>query len=443
MSLNARFSRREWLRIGSGLSLIGMSQSGWLPLLADDVTPTAGRRKSVILLWMSGGPSQLDTFDLKPGHKNGGLFKPIDTTIPGIQISEHLPKLSRQMEYVSVIRSMTTKEGDHGRATFLMRTGYLPQGPVKYPTLGSVLSKELGQDQGEIPSFISISPQRFLSPAAFSPGFLGPRYAPLVVGGSRPVRRADMTNSNNLSVKNLSLPSDVTEKQLESRLGLLSAQNDEFQAAHPGLQPQSHRNAYRQAVKMMRSDAMKAFQLEEESDETRTAYGKNDFGQGCLLARRLVERGVSFVEVTQGDGGGAWDTHGNNFDSVKSLSETLDAGWSTLLTDLKSRGLLESTLVVWMGEFGRTPVINPQGGRDHFPVAWTTVVCGGGTRGGQVIGKTTDDGMIVKERPVQPSDFMATICRAVGVDPTKQNMSNVGRPIRLADPDGKPIQELL
>ncbi|MDB5387730.1 MAG: hypothetical protein JWM11_3376, partial [Planctomycetaceae bacterium] len=179
---NIGLSRRQWLQncsagLSGGLALLGTSGSGWLPVLAEDLVLAKNRKRSVILLWMSGGPSQLDTFDMKPGHKNGGQFKPIDTSVSGIQICEHLPKLAKQMEHVSLVRSMTTKEGDHGRATYLMRTGYLPQGPVKYPTLGCSLSKELGADSAEIPNYVSISPQRFLSPAAFGPGFLGPKYS--------------------------------------------------------------------------------------------------------------------------------------------------------------------------------------------------------------------------------------------------------------------------
>jgi uncharacterized protein (DUF1501 family) len=196
----------------------------------------------------------------------------------------------------------------------------------------------------------------------------------------------------------------------------------------------------------MRTDAAKAFNLGEEKPALRDAYGRNLFGQGCLLVRRLVERGVPFVEVTLSNATGVmagWDTHQQNFDQVKRLCGVLDPAWATLLTDLKERGLLDTTLVVWMGEFGRTPKINPEAGRDHFPNAWSTVLGGGGIKGGQVVGKTSPDGMTVAERPVTVPDFVATVCKALGVDPRKQNMSNVGRPIRLADPAGKPIQEVL
>ena len=197
----------------------------------------------------------------------------------------------------------------------------------------------------------------------------------------------------------------------------------------------------------MQSDASRAFDLDQEPASRRETYGRTPFGEGCLLARRLIEQGVPFVEVSLNGAAGneplAWDTHQNNFPSVRRLCQVLDAGWSSLLEDLRDRGLLDSTLVVWMGEFGRTPRINPRNGRDHYPAAWSTVLCGGGIRGGQVIGATTDDGLQIRERPVRVPDLMATICLALGVDPMAQNMSNVGRPIRLADPDAEPVREVI
>jgi uncharacterized protein (DUF1501 family) len=197
----------------------------------------------------------------------------------------------------------------------------------------------------------------------------------------------------------------------------------------------------------MRSKGIKAYNLGEEPAALRDANGRNPFGQGCLLARRLVERGVPFVEVTLSGAENVnalgWDTHLQNFEIVKKLSAVLDAGWSTLLDDLKKSGLLDTTLVVWMGEFGRTPKINGFAGRDHFPTAWTTVLGGGGIAGGQAIGRTSEDGMLVEDRPVTVPDFLATVCLALGIDPRKQNQSNVGRPIRIADPDAKPIREVV
>lgn len=441
-------SRRDWLRLTS-CGAFGLSMSGWLPALADEVAKNPNRKRACILLWMTGGPSQVDTFDPKPEHANGGPVKAIDTSAPGVQISEYLPKLAKQIEHVAVVRSMTTKEGDHTRATYLLRTGYLPQGPVQYPTMGSVWSKELGSDENELPNFISVAPYRFLSPAAFGPGFLGPRHAPLVVGdGTGFVGRPnDNSYEQSLKVKNLAAPMGVTTEQTDARLSLLTELETDFIARHPGVSPTSHRTAYNQAVKMMRSEAVQAFDLAKEDDKLRDAYGRNQFGQGCLLARRLVERGVPFVEVSlngvNGGQGLGWDTHINNFEDVKKLCDVLDPAWATLLEDLKARSLLDTTLVVWMGEFGRTPKINNNKGRDHYPNAWSTVLCGGGIKGGQAYGKTSADAMTVADHPVQVADLLATACHALGINPMKQNMSNVGRPIRIADPNAKVIDELL
>jgi hypothetical protein len=318
---------------------------------------------------------------------------------------------------------------------------------VQYPTLGSVWSHELGAEDAELPNFVSIAPYRFLSPAAFGPGFLGPKYAPLIVGDGNPNAGRNTDYERALRVKNLAAPAGISAEQIDARLELLAGLESDFTERHPGLPPTSHRAAYVQAVRMMRSEAVKAFDLAQEDDELRDAYGRNQFGQGCLLARRLIERGVPFVEVSlngvQGGQGLGWDTHQNNFDDVEKLSGVLDPAWGTLLEDLKSRGLLDSTLIIWMGEFGRTPKINENKGRDHFPAAWSTVLSGGGIRGGQVIGKSSEDGTTVADRPVVVSDFLATACLALGIDPMTQNNSNVGRPIRIADPTAKPLKELL
>jgi hypothetical protein len=397
---------------------------------------------------MNGGPSQMDTFDLKPGHANGGPYKAIATAVPDLRISEHLPRLARQMQDIVLIRSMSTKEGDHGRATYHLRTGYMPQGQIQYPALGALVAKELANDELELPNFISIAPYRAFNPAAYSPGFLGHDYAPLVVGEPT-FGRPDVRGSADaaLKVKDLALPAGVDLRRSDARLGLLGDINSDFIAAHPGEMPEGQRTAYVRAVKLMRSASVKAFNIEDEPARLRDAYGRNPFGQGCLLARRLVERGVPFVEVTlsgvEGNQAFGWDTHFQNFDSVQKLSAVLDVGWSALMDDLRSRGLLDSTLIVWMGEFGRTPKINNNAGRDHFPAAWTTVLAGGGLQGGRVIGRTSSDGTKVEERPVSVPDLIATVCLAVGIDHTTQNLSNVGRPIRIADPGARPIVEAL
>jgi hypothetical protein len=442
-----QLSRREWLRL-SAAGVLGGSMSGWLESLAATAATNPERKRACILLWMNGGPSQMDTFDLKPGHKNGGPYKEIATSVPGMKFSEHLPRLAKQAKHLALLRSMATKEGDHSRATYYMRTGYLPQGPVQYPPIGSTLSKELANPSAALPGFVSIAPVPFLSPAAYTPGFLGPEYAPLIVGNQnygfgQPQPDYDKT----LKVEDLQPPGEIKQPREDARIELLQGLQRDFVAKHPGVPALSHQSAYERAVRLMRTAAGKAFDLKDEPPKLRDRYGRNLFGQGCLLARRLVERGVPFIEVTlssvPGNNGIAWDTHQQNFELVKKLSEVLDPAWATLLEDLDQRGLLDTTLVVWMGEFGRTPQINPQQGRDHFANAWSTVLAGGGVKGGSIYGKTSPDGMTVKDNPVTVPNFLATVASAVGVDPTKQNMSNVGRPIRIADAGSKPIKEVL
>jgi len=434
----SQLSRRDWFRCAA-LGVGAVSSSGWLSALAAKAASDPRRQRSCILLWMPGGPSQIDTFDPKPDHPNGGPFKPQETAIPGVRIAEHLPKLARQMKHVAILRSMSTREGDHARATFHLKTGYPPRGPVQYPNLGSLLSKELGVAGAEIPNFVSIAPNRALNPAGgIGPGFLGPAHAPLEVGDGR---------SPDLQVSNLDMPNILSGARRDARQRLWLAAEQEFNASRPGPLTHSHAEAYQAALRLMQSEARQAFDLEQEPARLRDAYGRNKFGQGCLLARRLIERRVPFVEVSlngvAGNAALAWDTHTNNFESVRRLCEVLDAAWATLLVDLHVRGLLDSTLIVWMGEFGRTPQVNRNGGRDHFPQAWSTVLCGGGIRGGQVVGATSRDAITVQDRPIKVSDLIATICRAVGVDPMNQNMSNIGRPIRLADPDAQALTETL
>jgi hypothetical protein len=377
---------------------------------------------------MAGGPSQTDTFDMKPGHKNGGPFKEIATAVPGIKISEHLPQLARHMNRLAVLPSMQTREGDHGRATAHLRTGYTPQGSIRFPALGSLVAHEKGDTTADLPGFVSVTPQGAFAQPSVVAGFLGPRHAPLVVAGY----------NGELKVEDLQAPW-VPAARARERLDLLREMETSFLRSRPGTGTASHTTAYDRANRLQRHAAAQAFDLTGEPDRLRERYGRGLFGQGCLLARRLVERGVPFVEVTLG----GWDTHDNNFEQVRSLCDVLDPAWSTLMEDLKDRGLLDSTLIVWMGEFGRTPGINPRNGRDHYPAAWSVVLSGGGIKGGQRIGRTSKDGARVEERPVKVPDLMATICLALGLDPRKQNPSNVDRPIRLADPSALPVKEVL
>jgi uncharacterized protein (DUF1501 family) len=418
-------SRRDWL---ISLSMTGLSASTWLRSFAAEASANPQRKKSVILLWLNGGPSTIDLWDLKPGSETGGPFREIETATAGIRISEHLPKLAQQMNDVAIVRSLSTKEGDHQRATHLLRTGYVPQAAIQFPALGSIVAQEHGQETIDLPPFVSIMPQRAV--ASLGGGFLGPACGPLVIG-----ERA--TSVDELRVAELQ--AEASNRHLDNRLAVLNQLDERFRNNRSGAVIESLRTSTSRAVRLMRPSAAAAFQLEEERDELRAAYGRNLFGQGCLLARRLVERGVACVEVTL-DG---WDTHRDNFTQLKQLSGVLDGALATLIEDLRQRDLLDSTIVACHGEFGRTPKINANFGRDHWPQSWSAVVAGGGLRGGQTVGRTSDDGRSVEDRPVGVPDLIATLCQAAGIDHKKQNISNVSRPIRVADPTAQLIEELL
>ena len=343
-------TRRDFVRM-SVASAFGVASCPWLPRLA----AAAGKKpaKACIVLWMSGGPSQTDTWDLKPGHKNGGPFKETATAVPGLRFSEHLTKLAAAAKELGIVRSMTTKEGEHGRATQLLHTGQLPSEAVAYPALGSMLAKEIGDPEHDLPSYITIStggpaterqhrrrvPRPAVSPRWPSPGSATtPTPAPTCPSTtSSPRRPVAATRPGDAPATAGRPPGRFREAQRQRR------------------DPRAHAASYRKAQQMIDTEARGGFRLDEEPAKLRDAYGRNRFGQGCLLARRLVERGVSFVEVTL-DG---WDTHHRTTSTqVKTLSETLDPAFATLLSDLKDRGMLANTLVVWMGEFGRTPLIN-------------------------------------------------------------------------------------
>jgi uncharacterized protein (DUF1501 family) len=414
-------NRRDWLKF-SAAGVLGVSASNWLNVLAARASETRARTKSCILLWMAGGPSHKDTFDLRPGTPNGGPFREIQTAVPGIQISEHFPQFARLTNHAAIIRSMSTAEGAHARASYNMHTGYREgQGGVVYPSIGATTAKELGDDSAAMPSFVSIGGR------AYGAGFLGPRYQPLIV------------NDAARGVENLR--SGVTTDQFNSRVNLLEELESNFHSTHNAQTAQAHRTTTQRAVTLMRDTGTAAFDISREPAATRTAYGSNKFGEGCLMARRLVEAGVKFVEVTLG----GWDTHQNNFERVRQLSSQVDPAMSSLIRDLRDRGMLDSTLVIWMGEFGRTPNINQRGaqpGRDHYPRAWSSVMVGGGIRGGQVIGRTDANAATVADRPVNTLDFMATVCRTLGIDYNKQNHAPNGRPIRIVDRPANPISQL-
>jgi hypothetical protein len=446
MKLLPALSRRDWLRVASAGAL-GASLSGWFGVLAQDTARNRQRRRACILLWMDGGPSQLETFDVKPGQANGGPSREIATNVPGIRISEHLPQVARHMDRMAIIRSMSTRVADHGLGAYLMHTGHV-NGPVNYPAMGSLFAKELAAPELELPPFVSIAPRTYSSPT-YGSGFLGPQYGPLVMaqGGMVPSYDVPGLGSDDymrqLRIQDVQRPAGIGEERNGARVQLAQEMDAEFVRDRPASTALSHQAAYRRAVTLMTSAAASAFDVEQEPAELRDRYGRNLFGQGCLLARRLIERGVPFVEVTLNGVGNSWDTHTNNFENVRRLNGVLDPAWATLMADLQDKGLLDTTLIVWAGEFGRTPHINRENGRDHWATTWSTVLAGGGIRGGRVVGRTSADGTEVTERPVDSQDFLATIGKALGIDITRQNPSNVGRPIRITEPGAKPIKEVL
>lgn len=418
-------SRREWLRL-SAAGVASASLCGWLPALAarasEEKPAPKARAKRIVVLWMDGGPPHTDTFDLKPEVAECGIFKPIDTVTPGIQISELLPKFSQIIDRAAIVRSMSTIENEHLRARVHLRTGFRDgQGGVPWPSLGSICSQEIGDRKADLPSYVAIAERRDRS---HGPGFLGTQHQPLYV--LNPAK----------GVENLAAPG--VPEQMQNRLDLLSRLESGFARDYRSPISQDHATVYGRAVQMMRSSKAKAFDISQEPETIRERYGKNRFGEGCLLARRLLEAGVNYVEV----GLEQWDTHFENNNKIRELCGLLDPGMTTFITDLEERGLLDDTLVVWMGEFGRTPKFKGKG-RDHYAKAWSTVFMGAGVRGGQVIGRTDSVGAIVEDRPVSVPDFMATICEILGVSIAKETTLADGRPVKFIDKDPQPITNLL
>src|SRR5437588_2274908 len=379
-------SRRGFLR-SMGAGAVGLSLLDRLTLHADEVRK---QQKACILLWMAGGPSQFETFDPKPGAETQGTTRAIATAAAGINIAEHWKHTASAARELAITRSMTSKEGDHGRATYLLHTSYAPSGGIVHPGFGSVVASEIGQTDFDVPQFVSIQGE------SVGPSFLGVQYAPLVVND--PNRPPD------------NLASAVSGDRLNRRLGLLKEMEEPFARSGAADQVRDHQALYEQTSHLVLSPRVRAFDLAAESEKVRTAYGRSSFGQGCLMARRLIETGVTFVEV-QSTG---WDTHGNELKSLQGLIPPVDQGWAALISDLKARGLLDRTLVIWMGEFGRTPRINLTAGRDHFPRAFNMALAGCGVKGGRVIGATDRLGTAVAERPVTVPDLFCTLYRALG-----------------------------
>ena len=402
-----QWTRRRALQFVSGATLATRT-AGFRELMAEQAESLRQEGRSMILLWMRGGPSQFETLDPKPGTENGGPTEAIETSVPGIRVADNFPQLARVMENVAIIRSMTNKEGSHPRATYQMHTGYLPAGSVRHPSLGSCITQQLADPESDLPSFVSIGNTQ-------GAGFLGMDYEPFVV------------DSPGRLPANVGLP--TSHERFTRRRGLL--QKLETQFAETGAQQlvESHRSIYSRSARLVLSPEVSAFDTAEESSSLRSRYGDDNFGRGCLLARRLVERGVTFVEVRSGN----WDTHQNNFEQCANNAGVVDPATATLIADLKDRGMLDRTLVVWMGEFGRTPKINPRNGRDHYPRVFSVAMAGGGIRGGQAYGASNSGGSAVESSPVTVQDLFRTICSSLKVNANHENISPLGRPLKVVD----------
>ena len=412
--------RRDFLRqvAATGLAAGACNWTDAISASADDLR---SRGMSCILLWMQGGPSQFETFSPKPHHANGGETKAISTSVPGIQIAEHWPECAKIMDELAIIRSMTSKEGNHQRATYLLHHGYLPMGGVKFPTLGSNVAHQIGDAANQLPSYVRIGGRL---PNSGSGGFLGVEYDPLVLNSAKQMPK-NTTPKTNLN-------------RYHRRLGLLDSMQSRFAQGGGAQVVADHRKLADRAAEMILSPGMQAFDIEQESPQLREAYGTGNFASGCQMARRLIEHGVTFVEVVSN----GWDTHQDVFTRTAEISSQVDRPMAMLIKDLKQRGMLDNTLVVWMGEFGRTPRVNPRAGRGHYPKAFNAVVAGGGVRGGQVLGKTNAAGSEVTDRPVTVNDLFRTIYHALNIDADHENISQIGRPIKLVD-GGSVVEELL
>ncbi len=416
-SAREHLSRRAFLK-GTLVTGGGLALPNWGGLVHSNSVAAEAKKlgKRCILLWMNGGASQIDTFDMKPGRPTGGPFRPIASKVTGLQVCEYLPKMAQVADKLAVIRSMKTGSPDHPDGIYHMHTCYKMSERVPHPELGAMIAKYAGNLDGDLPSFV-----RMGSTGNAGSGYLGPQYEPFSLG-----------HDGRLPYHTSSYMTPDGEKR---RGDLLRFMEEEFGKDHKADPFASHRLGKDRAARLLR--AKSAFDISKEWPKARERYGDTDFGRGCFLARQLVESGVAFVEVGQEN----YDSHADNFVCHKGNMSVLDPAWSALLLDLEERGLLKDTLVVWMGEVGRTPQINNRAGRDHFINAWTIVLAGGGIKGGQIYGASDADGKTVKDKPVSEGDLFATIYTALGVNPRVRH--HVGtRPIWATPEGSKPIREL-
>ena len=436
----SRRSRRDFLRLGTlgalGVNLADFLRFDSMQALAATAPPT--KAKAVILLWLEGGISHLDSWDVKGNSR----FRPISTNAPGVQIAEIFPSIARHMDKLSIIRSMQTQERNHPQATIETLTGHRPSPALKFPSVGSIVAKELGT-QNDMPPFAVVPLPResdfFNYEDGFKASFLGGQYDGLILPDpSKP----------NFNVPDLSLPKSVSAEAIEDRRTLLKVVDHYYREKEEEAEFAQMDTFQAQALRMILSpNVKKAFDMSQESEKTKDRYGRTRVGQSVLLARRLVEAGCRFV-TADGYTPNQWDTHAENERHLRDeLAPMLDQSLSALLEDLDQRGMLESTVVIASGEFGRTPQINPKGGRDHWPDCWSVIMGGGGLQGGKIVGRSDKDGAYVEDQPVSLGDLYATFYKALGIDWQKTYMSPIGRPIYLAngfgDTAGTPLKELV
>jgi hypothetical protein len=419
-------SRRDVLKVGA-LSFFGLTLPQFFALRSAAAAGSDPRADAVILLWLAGGPSHLDTFDPKPDAPSEirGEFGAIGTNVSGIQLSEHLPYTAKVMDKIALVRSLSSEIAAHEQASQYLLTGYKPMATLQYPSYGSVVAKELGP-QHNLPPYVAIPEVARAGEA----GFIGAGYNAFNVPDP---------SAKNYRVHDINLPSDVDPARLSRRELFTKRMNDRFENAYPDNSIRAVDTFYARAYDLVNSNgAKKAFDVSQEPTAIREMYGITTYGQGCLLARRLVEAGARFVTISKG----GWDTHANNFKTLSDrMLPELDKAYAALLTDLSQRGMLDKTLVLLMGEFGRTPKVNPRAGRDHWSRCRFIAFAGAGMKGGQVIGKSDEQGAMPVERPVSVEDVATTIYSALGIDYTKQYITPTGRPIHIAS-GGQAIQEL-
>ncbi len=419
-------SRRDFLALGAkaflGVGLLGLSPTLGRLSAGEPGAPRRPTAKNVIYLYMNGGMSHLDTFDCKPGQEVQGPTPAIATSADGVLLSGYLPRLAKQMHHVAVVRSLTSNQGAHEPGEYLMRTSFAQRGTVRHPGLGAWVAHFGGRINPTLPAGVTINGGS-RNPGA---GYLESRFAPLPIGDPE----AGLADSHR--------PESVDAARFDRRLDLLGTLDRGYLAAHDLKPVRAYGDLYREAVTLMGSADLAAFDITQEPEALQQAYVEHPFAQGCLLARRLIEHDVRYVEVNLG----GWDTHDDNFERVEAQCAILDQALGTLLADLSGRGLLEETLVVVATEFGRTPHLNQNGGRDHYPKAFSCMLAGGGVRGGVVHGATDATGSSVASDPVTIPDFNATIGWALGLPIDQVVLSPAGRPFTMAD-KGRPLTGLL